>query len=139
IPDGVGLFGLSHLGGFLCRGGRIAFRDRVSLRSVEDRRSVSGLGLGLRLQILCFGFGLVILGVGKQLAGIGELVVGGLFLPFQLLQRACDRGRIARRRRSGFLGVLGRSRSVVGLAGGRPGARRGSGDGVGLRLQQRRM
>ena len=104
----VGLFGRGRLGGVLGGGGVIELRLRLGHGGIELRRQFHGLGGHLRLQVRRFRFGLVALGVGKQLVGISKIGVGAGLLRLQLAQRYIDRRGIVRRQRRGFLGVSGR-------------------------------
>ena len=64
---GISLLGLGHLGGVLCRLGRIELDLRVGLGGFELRRELRGLGSRLLLQILCPRLSLVRPSGGKHL------------------------------------------------------------------------
>jgi hypothetical protein len=132
---GGGLLGLGCLRSVLYSSGGVEFRLRVCLGDVELRSELRGLGGGLLLALLGARLGLLRLCAGERPVGACEFGVGAALEPFQLAHGCRERCRLARRRRSGFLGLVGRLDRRCGLVSKRRGTRRSSPDGFRVRLE----
>src|SRR5262249_4301517 len=103
---GVGLLGLGRLGGVLGRRGSVGLGLRVYLGGVELRLQLLDFRSGLLLLVLGSCLGLVGLGGGERLLCGRERGIGASLGQFKLAQRRRERGRLLHRKGGSVLRLL---------------------------------